>query len=267
MKTLSPVSAREAVHLLVLGKLVEMRADTLWVLKGGVNLRLFFESPRYSEDMDLDAGEEGAAAVRSCIKGVFHERAFLRRLQRLGIRGLDPGQGPNKDTQTTFRYKFRIVMPGDVHLPTKVEVSFRGGHMQDPFEHGTPNAAITSPYELDPIIVPHYTRTGAIRQKIGALAGRTLVQARDIFDLHVLVGDAPENRLVRHLADSVAIEELRTGYDRALEVTFDHYRGQVLEFLEPTFASVCGTQSAWDEIRLQAASLLERVIMRQEKPR
>jgi hypothetical protein len=37
-----------------------------------------------------------------------------------------------------------------------------------------------------PLLLPSYTRPAAIRQKINALASRTHVQARDVFDLHVL---------------------------------------------------------------------------------
>ena len=267
MKPLSPVSAREAVHLLILSELAGVSVDTLWVLKGGVNLRLFFKSPRYSQDMDLDGHSAGASEIRACLKGIFASRTFLSRLHEMGIRGLDPGEGPNKDTDTTFRYKFRIIMPGDVHLPTKVEVSFGGGHEEDPLELAAPDPQITGYYGINPVAVRHYTRHGATRQKIGALAGRVHVQARDVFDLHVLVRATPQGDLVRRLADTLGAQELRLAYDRALEITFEEYQGQALEFLEGESADRYGTESAWDEIRLQAASLLERVMEQQEKPR
>ena len=87
------------------------------------------------------------------------------------------------------------------------------------------------------------------------------------FDLHVLVDATPQGDLVRRLADTLVAQELRLAYDRALEITFEQYQGQVLEFLEGEAADRYGTESAWDEIRLQAASLLERVMERQGKPR
>lgn len=264
MELHSPIAVREAVHLLILTQLAEMRGDPLWVVKGGVNLRLFFKSPRYSEDMDLDAEQDGATAIRSCLKGIFTSRTFLRRLHDLGIRELDPGQGPNKDTDTTFRYKFRIIVAGDVYLPTKVEVSFRGGHDEDPFERTAPDAEITDPYDLGPVAIRHYMRAGAVRQKIGALAGRAHVQARDVFDLHILVAGISEGS-VRALANVLGNEEVRVAYDRALGITFDEYRGQVLEFLEPGSAARYGSEGTWDEIRLRAAGLLERILQLKEK--
>jgi hypothetical protein len=45
---------REIFHFLFLERLLKIADPRLFVLKGGVNLRFFFNSPRYSEDMDLD---------------------------------------------------------------------------------------------------------------------------------------------------------------------------------------------------------------------
>ena len=47
-------------------------------------------------------------------------------------------------------------------------------------------------YRLPPFMVNHYDAAAALRQKIGALAGRRETQARDVFDLHhLLAGGAP----------------------------------------------------------------------------
>ena len=54
LRILSPVAAREAVHLLILQEVANVHGGDAVVLKGGMNLRLFFGSVRYSEDMDLD---------------------------------------------------------------------------------------------------------------------------------------------------------------------------------------------------------------------
>jgi len=106
----SAVSAREAVHLLILRELTKLKNISAVILNGGVNLRLFFGSVRYSEDMELDGALEARDAIRNSIKAIFNDREFLRAAQRAGIRGLDAGQGPNKDTETTFRYKFGVVL-------------------------------------------------------------------------------------------------------------------------------------------------------------
>jgi len=52
---LTPLQKREVFHLLFLRELVRGVPLSAFVLKGGTNLRFFFGSIRYSEDMDLDA--------------------------------------------------------------------------------------------------------------------------------------------------------------------------------------------------------------------
>ncbi len=44
---------REVFHFLFLEKLLKVSDPKLYILKGGVNLRFFFHSPRYSEDMGI----------------------------------------------------------------------------------------------------------------------------------------------------------------------------------------------------------------------
>ena len=100
--TLSPISARELVHLLILRELAEVRDDASVTVKGGVNLRLFFGSVRYSEDMDLDGTAQASAAVRNTLKGMFENREFTQRLQTFGIRGLDPGEARTRIQKRRF---------------------------------------------------------------------------------------------------------------------------------------------------------------------
>lgn len=48
---------REVFHLEFLRYLAADMPTGFWALKGGVNLRLFFRSIRYSEDMYIDVAE------------------------------------------------------------------------------------------------------------------------------------------------------------------------------------------------------------------
>ena len=261
---LSSVAARELVHLLVLRELVAVRRGSGVTAKGGVNLRLFFGSVRYSEDMDLDGTVEASAAIRNCLKGLFDDREFTRRLQRFGIRGLDPGEGPNKDTETTFRYKFGVIAGGGVRYPTKVEVSFRKRHAADRAIREAPAPRILETYGLEALQVRHYVREAAVRQKIEALGGRREAQARDLFDLHLLVPDTPKEALLAFLANAVRRDRLEEAYGRALAISEKEYEGQVFEFLAEEARSRCGTESAWDDMRLRVAGLIENVLKRQE---
>lgn len=256
---LSPTAACELVHLLILQELAEVHRGGGVTLKGGVSLRLFYGSPRYSEDMDLDGSPDGSAEIRTCLKGLFDDREFARRLQAFGIRGLDPGEGPNKDTETTFRYKFGVIGGGGVRYPTKVEVSFRARHTVDEAVAESPDQAVLGVYGLDPFEVRHYVRDAAVRQKIQALGGRREAQARDVFDLHVLVPGALDETLIDFLAKTLPSHHLEEAHARALAISYDEYRGQVVEFLEESERASLGTEGAWDEMRLRAASLIENI--------
>ncbi len=260
--TLSPVAARELVHLLILRELMRLRGGLSVTAKGGVNLRLFFGSVRYSEDMDLDGTKEDSAAIRSCLKGIFEDREFTRCLREFGVRGLDPGEGPNKDTETTFRYKFGVIVGGDIRYPTKVEVSYRERHADDRAVIEAPDAGILGAYGLESLEVRHYVREAAVRQKVEALGGRREPQARDIFDLYVLLPNAPNETLLEFLANGIRPEQLREAYARALEITYRQYEGQVFEFLGEEARRRYGTESTWDEMRLRVAALVESVLKR-----
>lgn len=58
---LTDTQIREAFHFHFLERPLKTADPSIYVLKDGVNLRFFFHSPRYSEDMDLDvlAGSVG----------------------------------------------------------------------------------------------------------------------------------------------------------------------------------------------------------------
>lgn len=247
----------------MLRELVAVRRGGGVTAKGGANLRLFFGSVRYSEDMDLDGTVEGSAAIRNRLKGLFDDREFTRRLQRFGIRGLDPGEGPNKDTETTFRYKFGVIAGGGVRYPTKVEVSYRKRHAADRALLETPSLGILDGYGVDRFEVRHYVREAAIRQKIEALGGRREAQARDVFDIHVLVLDARTEALLAFLARALRRERLAEAHGRTLALSYSEYQGQVFEFLGHEARSRYGTETMWDEMRLGVAALIEGVLERQ----
>jgi hypothetical protein len=262
---LSPVAAREVVHLLVLQALMGIRRGNDVTVKGGVNLRLFFGSARYSEDMDLDGTTQAGDAIRAVIHGIFDDRALIRRLQTCGVRELDPGEGPNKDTGTTFRYKFGVVVGGGVRYSTKVEVSFRERHEADRAMIEPPAAEILRAYDMEALEVRHYVREAAVRQKLDALGGRREAQARDVFDLHVLAPHPAPADLVRFLAKHLPTGRLKEAHGRALAISYSEYAGQVLEFLSGEGRGRYASEASWDEMRLGVAALIDNVLKLQER--
>ncbi|MEK6619838.1 MAG: hypothetical protein AABZ26_02560, partial [Chloroflexota bacterium] len=58
--------------------------------KGGVNLRFFFRSIRYSEDMDLDISGIGIGKVQKTVVEILLSRGFLDSLRSFGIQKIVP---------------------------------------------------------------------------------------------------------------------------------------------------------------------------------
>src|SRR5882757_1869095 len=179
--TRSPLALREGFHVVLLRALAERLQGRDWVLKGGTNLRLYFGSIRFSEDIDLDVGKDVAGAMQRAIPATLADGDVQRRLQALGLLQASLiGGRSSKSTDTTLRYKIELVGRGGIRPPTKIDVSYRDRCEGD--------AHAVSEYlrpDDPPLLLPSYTRPAAIRQKINALASRAHVQARDVFDLFV----------------------------------------------------------------------------------
>jgi hypothetical protein len=273
---LSDVAAREAFHVLLIEYLAKQLGPRL-VLKGGVNLRLFFESPRYSQDIDFDATPDTRSAAKAAISKSLRDPHLRRLFVELGGGDIRVPERPSKDTDTTLRYKFGIVTSGGIDLPTKIEISFRprpsldapvvdsvAPSLADGYRsvaHGrsaSPRGSATTP-ALPVLMVLHYGRIPAIRQKVEALALRNEVQSRDIFDLDVLhatrLDTAEADRLRKNLTDRV----LREAAVRALEIPFAAYRDEVLDYLDPADVIRYDDATAWDDMCLNAYALAEQL--------
>lgn len=259
-RTVNEREAREAFHTLLLLRVRERIPTNQWRVKGGVNLRLFFNSVRYSEDMDLDAEPRARLALRNSIQDFLRDITVKRRLAELGIRDLLTAERPAKDTETTLRFKLRLEIGGGVQLPTKVEVSFRGGTRDDLVVEESADPKIVAQYlarsEL-PLVLPHYVRTAAIRQKISALAGRAEVQARDVFDLAALCESGRDFDLAL-VGRNVETGVLIAARERAFELGNDAYASQVLEFLDERDRATHADR--WEEYQLVTAMLIESIL-------
>ena len=135
-------------------------------------------------------------------------------------------------------------------LRTKIEFSRRGMHEEVAFD--AVDSALIRDYELSPLMLSHYTPETALAQKIGALAGRRQPQARDVFDLHLLLASGIS------LASEPPLK--KTAVDRACEnawsVTFDMFKAQVLAFLHPDHAAQYDARATWESMVLKVVQEL-----------
>ncbi len=218
-----------------------------YVLKGGANLRYFFDSMRYSEDIDLDISGVKPWALTEKIDSVLGSRAMEITLRANGL--AVAGFSKPKQTETTQRWKLSIDAGGSDQVRSKIEFSNRNGDERHLLE--SVPARIVEAYALRPPTVQHYTVAAATEQKIRALAGRSETQARDVFDLELLLRRAP------FAAGSLDPSILSEATDRALELPFGAFRDQVLPFLEAEIAESYDSAATWEQIQTFVAERLE----------
>jgi hypothetical protein len=103
---------------------------------------------------------------------------------------------------------------------------------------------IVAPYALRAPTLQHYTADAATGQKIKALAGRSETQARDVFDLDLLLRRQP-------LEDgTIDPQILGQAAERGLELPFDAFRDQVLPFLDPEVLELYDSKATWEQMQL-----------------
>ncbi|MGB7296793.1 MAG: nucleotidyl transferase AbiEii/AbiGii toxin family protein [Candidatus Aminicenantales bacterium] len=243
MASLIPKQSIEVFHLILLGHLGRKLDKQKWALKGGCNLRFFFRSPRYSNDMDLDIQAIPVDVLRERVNAIISGRPFRTVLEVRGI--AIEHETEHKQTETTQRWKFGLSVPGlEQPVPTKVEFSRRGLEPGSVFEPISPE--IIRRYEIPPLMVNHYPATVVWRQKIGAILSRTTPQARDIFDLHLLLETGLKPAA---FPPAEAQTDLAQAKENILAMDFGQFKSQVVSYLEPDIQEHYNSEQAWDAMR------------------
>jgi hypothetical protein len=239
----SDIQIREIFHFLFLENLIRVMDPRLFVLKGGVNLRFFLKSPRYSEDMDLDIlGGSVSTLKKNCYK-ILENPSFKRALATYGIIELRPNDPSKaKQTETTQRFRVRLVNRVGEEFPTKIEFSRRAGIQN--FTENNIDPEIAGQYKRLSYRCQHFNGSAAVEQKIRALAGRPETQARDVFDLYVLYLGHHFQARDRTLNNEL-IEKAR---ENALSISYHQYRDQVEEYLTDQGHKDFGGTSNWSII-------------------
>lgn len=256
----TPLQLREIFHIEFLRWFGRKIKASRYAVKGGVNIRLFFKSLRYSEDMDLDIGGIGAALVKDTVIAILSSASFQNGLKPYGIERIGlPDMAKAKQTETTQRFKIHLYTYAGDDLFTKVEFSRRGLTGKVVVEGITD--AILRNYKTPPLLVPHYDIGSAISQKIGALAGRTVTQARDIFDLYMLSPQYESSRSITGIKKAM----LAQAHDKVFSIDFGEFRDTVLSYLSAEDSRSHDRREAWDDIKLKVAGFIEELITSNER--
>jgi hypothetical protein len=87
----------------------------------------------------------------------------------------------------------------------------------------------------------HYTADAAIEQKVAALAHRSETQARDLFDLELLLRLHPDEVT----AGAIPPNTLDLAVERAFELPFQAFQDQVVRFLDAGIVELYDNPTAW----------------------
>ena len=239
----------EVFHLLFLHVFGTRVDRSLYVLKGGCNLRFYCKSIRYSEDMDLDVRTVAVNTLRKNVEWVLTAPAFVQGLRAQGL-ALQAFTAP-KQTETTQRWKLMLRGRDGRDLPTKIEFSRR--KLDAGMELQPVDPEIIRRYHLYPVLIQHYGVDTAFQQKVAALARRNETQARDLFDLKLLLdqGARPDGSNIKALLP-IAVEN-------ALSIGYDQFAGQVLAYLEPEYQDHYRPRKVWESLQAEVVQQLVRL--------
>ena len=240
----------EHFHLLFLAQLGARLDKKLYALKGGCNLRFFWKSIRYSEDIDFDAHTIAKHTLQKNVRQILEAPGFQRILRSVKIQVTHISEP--KQTDTTQRWKLHLLGAlGRAH-PTKIEFSRR---KFDPgVTFGPVDSEILAAHNLGPILASHYNLEAAFSQKLEALLNRRETQARDIYDLA---------SLSERGAKLTAIKTDKTRMAKACQivrsVSFDQFQSQLVAYLAPDYQAHYGNPQAWTSLRGNVVRILERL--------
>lgn len=247
----------EVFHLLFLRYFARASRPNSYALKGGANLRFFYKSPRYSEDMDIDITKLEVFKLKELVLKILGSRSFLTSLQAYQIASLiPPDMKVAKQTETVQRFKVHLITNSNEDIFTKIEFSRRG--MKENARVEAVDENILNKYKQPPILIAHYPADQAFIQKVSALSQRTVTQARDIFDIFTLYPQiANDLPLIKpHFSGEI----LKKAQDALNSITYDNYSDVVVNYLSSEDREFFQRREIWEEIQSKVADIIKRCI-------
>jgi hypothetical protein len=238
----------ELLHLALLQVMPSHLPVSDYAVKGGANLRLFYDSRRRSQDIDFDYLGSRFEAVEAGLDAALASRAFRDLLRVAGVKMSEPTKP--KQTDTTRRWKFFVEGP-DARLNTKIEFSAREADPEHAFE--TARDDLGRGIGLRVVKAGHYLPPAAIRQTIRALAQRQESEPRDVFDLDLLL--ATHGGQIR--PGEVDPATLKKAIDAALSIPYETYEDLVVQYIEDDFVEIYGRPEVWTDMTLGVVEHLE----------
>lgn len=109
-------------------------------------------------------------------------------------------------------------------------------------------------YQIYPVLANHYTKEAAFCQKVDALIHRTETQARDIFDIQLLLDRGTKYQC---LSDSLC-KKLDTAINNAISISFPEFKAQVVAYLMDGYQDYYNSPEIWSDIQEKVVTVLEK---------
>lgn len=242
----------EIFHLIFLKHLESKLDKALFALKGGCNLRFFYKSIRYSEDMDFDVRVIAKQTLQNKINKLFSSVGLLQSLRSKGIEILNVSEP--KQTETTQRWKLSLRGAGlSLSLPTKIEFSRREMTEEVAFE--AVDMDLIHAYQLYPIITNHYIKQAAFNQKVNALIHRSETQARDIFDLKLLLDLGVDPKKL----NAALKKKINVAIENAISIGFSEFKSHVHAYLMEEYQDYYKSPASWHDVQSAVIQALESI--------
>lgn len=243
---------REYFHMVLLRHLGARLSGRSYAVKGGICLRFFHRSPRFSLDMDLDvASNVRVSTLRNAVDSVLESRAFLASLAPKGIARLQVSRP--KQTETTQRWKVSLISSGGgIPLPTKVEFSRRRGGVA--YSTGLPDGEMLTRHGMPPFAAQYYGATDMAAQKVLALASDSRYAVRDLFDLHHL--SKVVGVRLSDAAGSLRSGDVEQAAEKCGRFTFGDFREQVLPYLSASLLDAFKNSEAFERLESEVRQAL-----------
>ena len=244
---LSKAQTTEFFHIAFLAVLGTRLDPARYVLKGGANLRYFFASERYSEDIDLDLIRPVPWGLGDQVEATLNSPA-LRSLLAVGDLTLAERPLPSKPKRPTAgRSESRCPAPRRWCAAKSSSATARGRaptlSLPCPMRSSSPTRCAR---RRSSTTTPRRRRRRRWRRS--PVASRPRRATSSISSCSCGAGRWPRAR---------STPPARAAVERALEQDYAAFRDQVLPFLEPGAAELVASPAAWEQTQTFVADRLE----------
>jgi predicted nucleotidyltransferase component of viral defense system len=192
---------REYFQHLFLSHFYQQKETEKIYFKGGTALRIIYNSPRFSEDLDFSSSLKNVSSI---------EHAVVETLIEVEKEGIDAGIAEAKKTSGGYLAKINF-KSGNKDVSIQMEISLREG------EKSGEITTIASDFIL-PYTITQLSQEQLVDEKIRALLNRE--KPRDFYDLYFILRAnllTAEKKSILHEVKDITLKQSKINFSRELK--------------------------------------------------